>query len=154
MGIDTLSELGDRVKKMDCGKWMLTKFIPFQYGELSRECKAHNPVYASLEKHGIKGYPKGIHTPQDMYKDKDKDTKGDARGKPTIDEVKMTCAKAGISESDAVWFWNKCEGNGWTNGGKPIKSYSHVLSSWKAAGYLPSQKNGKSQADRPPGGNF
>jgi hypothetical protein len=59
---------------------------------------------------------------------------------PTLDEVKLTCAKAGIPESDAVWFWNKCEGNGWTNGGKKIKSYPHTLAAWKAAGYLPSQK--------------
>ena len=63
-----------------------------------------------------------------------------AKRKPTLDEVKLTCAKIGVPDSDAVWFWNKCEGNGWTNGGKPIKSWPHTISSWKAAGYLPSQK--------------
>lgn len=73
---------------------------------------------------------------------------------PTLEEVKLVCEKAGIPESDAVWFWNKCQGNGWTNGGKPIKSYPHVLAAWKAAGYLPSQKNGNSNQPRLPGGNF
>lgn len=62
--------------------------------------------------------------------------------KPSLEEVKLCCAKAGLPESDAVWFWNKCEGNGWTNGGKKIKSWPHVIGSWKAAGYMPSQKSG------------
>jgi hypothetical protein len=79
---------------------------------------------------------------------------GGNRKSPTLEEVKLTCAKAGIPESDAVWFWNKCEGNGWTNGGKKIKSYPHTLAAWKAAGYLPSQKpvqsNGYSKPAYPP----
>lgn len=61
--------------------------------------------------------------------------------KPTLEEVKLSCAKTGIYDADADWFFNKCEGNGWTNSGKPIKSWQHTLASWKAAGYLPSQKN-------------
>lgn len=73
---------------------------------------------------------------------------------PTLEEVKLGCAKTGVPESDAIWFWNKCEGNGWTNGGKPIKSWAHTIASWKAAGYLPSQKgatggNGTPQATVP-----
>lgn len=60
--------------------------------------------------------------------------------RPSLEEVKLTIAKCGLPESDAVWFWNKCEGNGWMNGGKPIKSWPHTIASWKAAGYMPSQK--------------
>lgn len=74
------------------------------------------------------------------------------KSSPTLEEVKLACEKSGIPESDAVWFWNKCEGNGWTNGGKPIRSFAHTLAAWKAAGYLPSQKNGAN--GKPPGGNF
>jgi hypothetical protein len=58
----------------------------------------------------------------------------------SLDEIKLFCAKSGIPESDAVWFFHKCEGNGWTNGGKPIKRWPSTLIAWKAAGYLPSQK--------------
>jgi len=58
----------------------------------------------------------------------------------SLDEVKLVCAKSGLPELDAIWFWNKCEANGWTNAGKPIKSWPHTIASWKAAGYLPSQK--------------
>jgi hypothetical protein len=80
--LDSLSALGERIEKIGGEKWMVTKFIAFQYGELSPACKAHNPVFASLEKHKIqrvsKGYPKGIQRDQDkdIYTDKDKDKDG------------------------------------------------------------------------------
>jgi hypothetical protein len=59
---------------------------------------------------------------------------------PTLEEVKACVLEASLPESDAVWFWNKCESNGWTNGGQKIKSWRHTIAAWKAAGYLPSQK--------------
>ncbi len=76
MGIDTLSQLGDRVEKLTDTKFKVSKFITFQYGELSRECRAHNAVFQSLERHSI-GYPKGIKRVQDITgQDKDKDKQG------------------------------------------------------------------------------
>jgi hypothetical protein len=48
----------------------------------------------------------------------------------------------GIPDSDSEWFFFKCHGNGWTNGGKPILRWKATIRSWKSAGYLPSQKNG------------
>lgn len=85
MGIDTLSELGERVRKLDAEKYFMPKFIEFQYSKLSKECKAHRPVFQSIEKHGLcvgePQNPKGMDTlpdrvpdtPQDKDKDKDKD---------------------------------------------------------------------------------
>jgi len=74
--MDTLSKFGERVVKLPSGKHFIPKFIEFQYGQLSTECKAHNPVFLSLKKHGLEGYPKGIHTLQEEeeVKDKVKDT--------------------------------------------------------------------------------
>jgi hypothetical protein len=60
--------------------------------------------------------------------------------KPTLEEVRLVTAKIGLPDADADWFWNKCEANGWTNGGHPIKSWQHTIASWKSAGYMPSQK--------------
>lgn len=65
--------------------------------------------------------------------------------KPTIEEVKLFCSKSGIAMSDAEWFFYKEEGCGWTNGGRPIKSWQMTLTSWKTAGYLPSQKRETNQ---------
>lgn len=46
----------------------------------------------------------------------------------------------GISLKDAEWFFWKCVGNGWTNGGKPIKDWKATLRSWHKAAYLPSMR--------------
>jgi hypothetical protein len=145
--MDTLSIFGERIEKLPCGKLFVAKFISFQFGELSRDCKAHNPIFASLEKHNLKGYGKGmytlLHRVQEKEKDQEKEKEKESNRfrRPGLDEVKLTCAKCGLPDSDAEWFWNKCEGNGWTNGGKPIRSYSHTIAAWKAAGYMPSQKH-------------
>jgi hypothetical protein len=48
-----LAGLGDRITKLEGDKWIVSKFIPFQYGTLSRDCKPHSPVFAALSKHGI-----------------------------------------------------------------------------------------------------
>jgi hypothetical protein len=70
-------ELADRVEVLASGKWHLTRFVPFQFGELNPECKPHAQVIRLSVFHEIKGYSKGIHTPQDKDKDKDKDKKKD-----------------------------------------------------------------------------
>lgn len=48
-----LEALGDRVSHIYDKKWIITKFIQFQYGKLSPDCKPHKPVYAALEKHNL-----------------------------------------------------------------------------------------------------
>jgi uncharacterized phage protein (TIGR02220 family) len=53
MGIDNLSELGERLWNFDGKKWLVVKFIEFQYGELSSDCRGHNPVFVSLTKHRL-----------------------------------------------------------------------------------------------------
>jgi hypothetical protein len=142
-----LTELGDRVKRLPNGKLWLPKFIRFQFGELSADSRVHASIIKLLTAHNIQypndsisiGYVKATDSTKDMDKDKDKDSKSNRRA--TLEEVKLYCAKAGVPETDAIWFWNKCEANGWTNGGRPIQSWMHTIAAWKAAGYLPSQKN-------------
>lgn len=61
---ERMQEIESRVAEIAEGKFIICKFIEFQHGKLSRDCKAHNPAFQSLEKHGmldengeIKGYP-------------------------------------------------------------------------------------------------
>lgn len=81
-----LSELQSRLHQLPCGKFLIVGFIGFQYGTPSRECKPHNPIFASLSKHGVditqietlsKGIvnplPKGMDTTKDKDKDKEKE---------------------------------------------------------------------------------
>jgi len=79
------------------------------------------------------------------------DKKGVPKGKTkasSLDEVKAYAKTQGIGDRDAAWFFDKCEGNGWTNGGRPIKDWRATLRSWKNGNYLPSQKVTKA-GDRP-----
>lgn len=145
--MDTLSEFAHRVIELPCGKFFIPKFIEFQYGTLSRDCKAHNPIFLSLEKHGLKGYPKGIHTLQEKEKEQEKETeteekestpKPKARG--TLEEFKGYAVSQSLPENDGEFLFNKLEGNGWMNGKSPVKDWKAVVRTWKSAKWLPSQK--------------
>ncbi len=57
-----------------------------------------------------------------------------------LERVRGFARGEGISQTDADWFYWKGKGNGWTNGGEPIRDWKATLRSWKRAGYLPSQK--------------
>ena len=79
--MDTLSEFSERVIQLDCGKHFIPKFIQFQYGQLSKDCKAHKPIFMSLQKHSLNesmiGYPKGINTLQEKEKETDQEKEKD-----------------------------------------------------------------------------
>lgn len=85
-----LRHMAGRVTRLGTGKWFVPKFVAYQYGKLSRDCRPHLPVFSALEKHGIDlqlvnaenpddeikrvsiPYPKGIHTLKEKEKEKDK----------------------------------------------------------------------------------
>lgn len=64
------------------GKWLVPGFIPFQYGDLTHECKPHRPILKLVEKHGLekngKGYRKGINTLSDTLEEKEKEKEKDS----------------------------------------------------------------------------
>lgn len=62
-----------------------------------------------------------------------------ARG--TEEEVIAYCLKRGLLKSDGTWFFFKCEGCGWTNGGSPIKDWRATVVAWDIARIFPSQKS-------------
>ena len=62
--------------------------------------------------------------------------------KPTIDEVMAFAESLGLQASDGEATFYKWEGNGWKNGSNPVKDWKATIRSWKAGGFLPSQKNG------------
>lgn len=155
---DKMPEIESRVIQIADGKYIVEKFIEFQHGKLSRDCKAHNPAWQSLDKNGlldengeIKGYSKGIERVSKEYPYSLSNSKGNSNGKsncttkkkekPSIDDVRAFCKELGLPESDGdATFW-KWEGNGWINGNKPIKDWKATIRSWKSAGHLPIQKS-------------
>jgi len=77
----------DHIEVLKDGRWWISGFIGFQYGELSENCKPHLSILKALKGHGLhlthnsrkgiqrvyKGYPKGIHTLEEKEKEKEKD---------------------------------------------------------------------------------
>lgn len=61
--------------------------------------------------------------------------------RPTLAEVVEFCSGLELPASDGESTFHKWQGNGFTNGGRPVKDWRATLRSWKAVGYLPSQKN-------------
>jgi uncharacterized protein YdaU (DUF1376 family) len=59
-------------------------------------------------------------------------------------EVVEYCKSLGVP--DGAYFWHKWMGDGFRNRGKPMKDWRATIRSWKAAGYLPSQKQHGSRA--------
>ena len=50
---------------------------------------------------------------------------------PDLEEVKLQAAKIGLSEVEAVKFFNHYASNGWRVGKNPMRSWSHALGGWK-----------------------
>lgn len=51
--------------------------------------------------------------------------------KPTIEEVKLLAFKAELPESEAEYFWNYYESNGWKVGRNPMRSTAAAVANWK-----------------------
>lgn len=50
------------------------------------------------------------------------------------------CVSRGLPEADGKWLWAKWQGNGFTNGGKPMKSWKQTIIQWQLkGGIFPSQ---------------
>lgn len=150
-----ISELKDRVQLLDDGKIFLPKFIPFQYGTLSENCVPHKKVIEAAKFHSLtqtfKGYAYPSHrvgatlpsrvvgSAKDKEEEKDKDRKNRARA--TLDELSQFCKESDLFPRDVEYLWNKWESCGWKIAGKAIKDWKAAIRTWKAQGYLPSQKN-------------
>jgi hypothetical protein len=77
---DDLKYFSGRVEKLNNGKLIISKFLKFQYGKLSSDCKAHIPVFRAIESNGLTlddslsiAYPKAIHSLQEEEEETDKE---------------------------------------------------------------------------------
>jgi len=76
-GSEAIRTFADRVQVLPSGKWHVIKFVQYQYGKLSEDCRPHQQVLSLIKSHGLDTlsipYTKGIVRVQD--KDKDKEEK-------------------------------------------------------------------------------
>lgn len=66
----------------------------------------------------------------------------ESKERGTVEEITKFCVENGLPASDGTSCFHKWEGNGWKNGQARILCWRSTIRSWKASGYMPSQKNG------------
>lgn len=75
----SMAGLGEKVEKLENGKWWIPKFVLFQFGELSdsQENRVHQSIWKLLNKHSLshRVSHRVYDTPKDKDKDKDKEKK-------------------------------------------------------------------------------
>lgn len=69
------------------------------------------------------------------------------KSKATEAELITYVQTLGLPISDGSYLFDKWEGNGWTNGGKPIKCWKATVRQFKKGGWLPSFKTGLTKAE-------
>lgn len=164
-----IESAGGRIIVLPSGKWQVVGFVELQCGpRFSTESRPHQAIMGLLNTHGIEVsdslsivYVRGTNTPQYTDKEEDKDKTrtqtrartGEATVNPptesspiqsrkrgTAEELIAFCESNGLPASDGQACFDKWQGNGWKNGQNPIADWQATIRSWKAHGYLPSQK--------------
>lgn len=137
--------------------WLwLKNFLKHQRNmDLNPENKAHRGIIRLLHEQaerfgGIKefksilGATKGLPSPPNGYKTNASKEEGVQGRKPksSAEQLRNYAMAIGLPESDGQYCFDKWEGNGWRNDGKPIRDCEATMRTWKQLGILPSQRNG------------
>lgn len=156
----TVSEMSfdfmkDKREEVNGNKWFIPKFIEFQYGELSENCKPHIPIIKQLERYNLKGYSKGIHT-LNTIQEKEKDNTSISfkeEGRQSVlmnskeNDILQYFAAKGYPAEEAKEFFNHYEAQGWVTGNNvPISNWKVKAENWhttNAKRNLEGKTNGK-----------
>ena len=133
------------IEKIGEGKYWLSKFCKFQYGELKETCKPHKKYIEMLKSEGLiervsKGYPKGINTLQEKEEEKEKDKEEEKEEDkkneikrfipPQLHEVSQYCIERN-NGIDAQKFIDHYSTNGWMRGKNKIKDWKACVRTWE-----------------------
>lgn len=131
-----VDKFNSRVRVLDKEKWFIEKFIKFQYGVLSEDCKPHKPVIERLKNLNLyKGYQKGIDTlkekEQEKVKEKVKEKEQPDRfKKPSPDEVREYALSIDF-DLDGNEFCDFYESKDWMIGKSKMKNWKAAVRTWK-----------------------
>jgi hypothetical protein len=151
--LELFNQNENRIMVLDSGsKWFIKPFIEFQYGVLSSDNRAHNSVIKLLTSLKLYDKNKGVISPLQGAKDKDKDTLKDKDkdmvrppakislgNSPDKNDVKMFFAQQGIKEPRLTEmsksFYYKWESTNWTMNGSRITNWASLadrfIENWK-----------------------
>src|SRR6266403_5715021 len=78
---ESMKLLGEKVERLETGKWWIPKFTLFQFGQLSEDPrhKVHQSIFKLLDNHNLRHRVshRVMHTPKEKEKDKDKEKEMD-----------------------------------------------------------------------------
>lgn len=103
-------------------------------------------VQAHGEGKGREG--KGKEVEQEMFGPVHAPAKARKGRAESVEEVIEFMRTIDLQDSDGQWFWDKMLGCGWKNGKNPVHDWKATIRAWKAANYIPSQKQNQTY---PPG---
>jgi len=136
---ETLMTFDGRITEIELDKWIINKFIAFQYGsELNPANRVHGSVIALLEKHRLE-MDGGVPRLKDSGKKGGKKTakkvpkSGKKRFKaPSIEDVVQCFTDKGHPHPkiEGARFWNYYESKGWVVGKNPMKNWQAAVAGW------------------------
>ena len=152
---ESLKHLSGRVQVLGSGYWLVTKFISFQFGDLSESSPLHKSVLKLVQKYTLAlPYPYPSTRVQVKVSSKDvvvKDVKkggvGENKSRPKDPREVSEYAKGLGFDLDGQYFFDYQEARGWALKTGPIKDWRAVVRTWKKNGYLTGGK-----ANAPNGG--
>lgn len=89
--------LGEKVERLETGKWWIPKFVHFQFGDLSAESKVHQSIEKLLSKHTLshRVSHRVCNTLKEKDKDKDK-VKAKENDSPEVDGFLSAWNESGL----------------------------------------------------------
>ena len=129
---EAINYFAEQIKIFDKGqKWVVPKFIDFQYGTLNENSRPHQAVIKLLDKYDVyniegispvdvAGFEKEIKNPVKLKRFK----------KPTLEDVLSYCVER-ENAVDGEKFFNFYESNGWKVGKNPMKDWKAAIRTWE-----------------------
>ena len=130
--------LGDQISAINGkDKWFLHKFVPFQYGTLNPNVKAHQGVIRVLEKYNLDiTVCKGLGNPSETVQDKDKVKVKDMKSLKSIDSDFLNKLQADNRDIDVSGEFDKFKD--WLSSkGKTYKDYRAGFRNWIRSDFTP-----------------
>jgi hypothetical protein len=154
---DVASAFSGRVLFFGDAKMLVVKFIRYQYGVLSHDCKMHKPVFASLSKNGLNfDNQKGMDTlsigfetlqvqvtVKDQVKEQEKEVSKNFI-RPSIQEISEYCKSRGNRIDPQAWL-DHYTANGWKVGRNPMKDWKAAVRTWEKNSFGPAAAVSKSE---------
>lgn len=129
---ETLDAFGSRLVVITDDKWLINKFILFQYGgELNPANRVHSSVIDILAKYGI-AMIEGVPSLVKKKKPRKEPKKTKRFQTPTLEQAAAYFSekKHPKPKTEATRFWNYYESKGWLVGKHPMKNWKAAASGW------------------------